>query len=190
MKALQEIGIARAARFVWISVLLVVFRFAFLPPLRTLLLRLYGARVGRDCVIHGFTMINVDRGGFRALRIGDSGFIGDDVLIDLAAPVVIEDHVTLATRSVVLTHLNVGYRDHPLQARFPSQVQGVTIRRGCFIGAGAIVLAGSEIGPEAFVAAGSLVNRRVAEGEVVGGVPIKTLQAGRPSSVANHPSTV
>jgi acetyltransferase-like isoleucine patch superfamily enzyme len=175
VKALQEIGVARAARFVWISVLLVLFRLAFLPPLRSLFLRLCGARVGGDSVIHGFTMINVDRGGFRALQIGANCFIGDEVLIDLAAPVVLEDHVTLATRAVVLTHLNVGYKDHPLQARFPSQTAGVTIRHGSFIGAGAMVLAGSQVGPEAFVAAASLVNRTVGEGEVVGGVPIKTL---------------
>ena len=183
MKALNEIGVARAVRFCWISVLLVVFRLAFLPPVRSLFLRLCGARVGRDTILHGFTMINVDRGGFRALQVGDCCFIGDEVLIDLAAPVVIEDHVTLATRSAVLTHLNVGYRDHPLQARFPPQAAGVTIHRGSFVGACALVLAGSEIGPEAFVAAASLVNRRVAEGEVVGGVPIRTLSASRQSAV-------
>ena len=188
MKALQEIGVARAVRFVWISVLLALFRLAFLPPLRTFFLRMCGARVGGDTVVHGFTMINADRGGFRALRIGASCFIGDEVLIDLAAPVVLEDHVTLATRSAVLTHLNVGYRDHPLQTRFPSQTAGVTIRRGSFIGAGAMVLAGSEIGPEAFVAAASLVNRNVAGGEVVGGVPIRTLHTSRQSTVDSQQS--
>jgi len=183
VKALKEIGFGRAVRFCWISVLLVVFRLAFLPPVRSLFLRLCGARVGRDSVMHGFTLINVDRGGFGALHIGECCFIGDEVLLDLAAPIVIEDHVTLATRAVVLTHLNVGYRDHPLQARFPPQATGVTIRRGSFVGAGATVLAGSEIGPEAFIAAASLVNRRVAEGEVVGGVPIRTLSASRQSAV-------
>jgi len=183
VKALQEIGLARAVRFAWISVLLVVFRLACLPPLRTLFLRLCGAQVGRDSVIHGFTLINVDRGGFRALRIGASCFIGDEVLIDLAAPVVLEDHVTLATRAVVLTHLNVGYKDHPLQGRFPSQTSGVTIRHGSFVGAGATVLSGCDVGPRAFVAAASLVNRPVVEDEVVGGVPIRTLHASRQSGV-------
>ncbi len=190
MKALQEIGFARAVRFVWVSALLVVFRLACLPPLRTLLLRLYGARVGRDSVIHRMTFINVDRGGFQALQIGSSCFVGDEVLIDLAAPVVLEDHVTLATRAIVLTHLNVGYKDHPLQGRFPSQTAGVTVRFGSFVGAGATVLAGCHVGPRAFVAAASLVNRPVAEDEVVGGVPIRTLHTGRQSTVDSHQSTV
>jgi acetyltransferase-like isoleucine patch superfamily enzyme len=117
----------------------------------------------------------VDRGGFRALTIGDHCFVGDEVLFDLAAPVVLEDHVTLAARAVVLTHLNVGYKDHPLQTRFPSVTKGVTIKRGSFIGAGATILAGCSVGPESFVAACALVNRDVAPHETVGGVPIRTL---------------
>jgi acetyltransferase-like isoleucine patch superfamily enzyme len=136
-----------------------------------------GARVGGNTVLHRMTLSNVDRGGFKALTIGASCFVGEEVLIDLAAPVVLEDEVTLAARAMVLTHLNVGYRDHPLQARFPSHAAPVTIRRGSFIGAGATVLAGSSIGPEAFVAAASLVNRDVAAGEAVAGVPIRALSA-------------
>ena len=72
--------------------------------------------------------------------------------------------MTLAGARQVLTHLNVGYRDHPLQARFPPQTAGVTVRRGSFVGAGATLLAGRTVGPEAFVAAGSVVNRDVAAG--------------------------
>jgi acetyltransferase-like isoleucine patch superfamily enzyme len=183
VKALKEIGIPRAVRFVWTSALLVLLRLSFLPPLRSALLRLCGAKVGRDTIIHGLRLINVDRGGFRALQIGANCFVGDEVLLDLAAPVILEDHVTLAVRTAVLTHLNVGYRDHPLQPRFPSQTAGVTIRRGSFLGAGATVLAGCSIGPEAFVAAASLVNRPVAPGEVVGGVPIKTIGAGKSATI-------
>lgn len=175
MKAVREVGAARVLRYLWTSVQLVALRAAFLPPLRAMLLRLFGARIGPDAVIHRITIINADRGGFGALRIGASSFIGDDVLIDLAAPVTLEEHVTLAARAVVLTHLNVGYRDHPLQARFPSRTAAVTLRRGSFVGANATVLAGTTIGPEGFVGAGSLVNRDVARGETVGGVPIRTL---------------
>lgn len=179
MKALREVGAARLARFVWVTLLLGILRVMYLPPLRAAFLRLCGASIGRDTVVHRLTLINVDRGGFRALRVGASCFIGDEVLLDLAAPILLEDEVTLAARAMVLTHLNVGYREHPLQARFPSQTAGVTIKRGSFVGAGATVLAGMSIGPEAFVAAASLVNRDVPAGEVVGGVPIKTIQSDR-----------
>jgi acetyltransferase-like isoleucine patch superfamily enzyme len=89
--------------------------------------------------------------------------------------VVLQELVTLAARAMLLTHLNVGYKDHWLMARFPSEVAGVTILRGSFVGAAAVVLPGCRIGPEALVAAAALVNRDVAPGEVVAGVPIKSI---------------
>ncbi len=177
MKAVREVGLGRIGRFLWTSCLLSVLRRAWIPPVRVALLRLFGAHVGRHAVIHRLTLINVDRGGFSALTIGDHCFVGDEVLIDLAAPVTLEDHVTLAARAQVFTHLNVGYRDHPLQSRFPSKTAEVTIRQGSFVGAGSLILAGLTVGPEAFVAAGSVVTRDVPVGDSVGGVPARSLRA-------------
>ena len=176
MNALNEIGPRRAFRFVWTRFLLAIFRVVPFPPLRTIFLRLCGATIGADTILHRFTMINVDRGGFGALRVGGKCFVGDEVLLDLAAPVVLEDHVTLAARAIILTHLNVGYKDHPLMASFPARQAGVTIERGSFIGAASTILPGCRIGPEAFVAAAALVNRDVLRREVVAGVPIKSIR--------------
>jgi putative colanic acid biosynthesis acetyltransferase WcaF len=177
MKAIREVGVRRILRYLWTSCLLTVLRAAWISPVRVALLRLYGARIGRGTVIHRLTVINADRAGFTALTVGDDCFLGDEVLIDLAAPVVIESQVTLAARAVVLTHLNVGYRDHPLQARFPAHSSSVTLKHGTFVGAGATILAGLTLGPRAFVGACSLVNRHVGADEVVVGVPVKTLPA-------------
>jgi acetyltransferase-like isoleucine patch superfamily enzyme len=47
----------------------------------------------------------------------------------------------------------------------------IEIKDNCFIGYGAIVLAGVTIGPNAVVAAGAVVTKDVPEGTVVGGVP-------------------
>jgi acetyltransferase-like isoleucine patch superfamily enzyme len=176
MKALREVGAARIVRYLWTAFLLGLLRLMCLPPLRAVFLRMCGARVGRQTVLQRVTLINVDRGGFKALQIGAECFIGDEVLIDLAAPVVLEDQVTLAARATILTHLNVGYRDHPLQARFPAQTAGVVIQRGSFVGANATILAGLSVGPEAFVAAGSVVTRDVGAADVVGGVPARALE--------------
>ena len=88
------------------------------------------------------------------------------------AKFVLEDQVTLAARAMILTHMNVGYQDHPLQGRYPSKTAPVVVRRASFIGAGATILAGCTVGPEAFVAACALVNRDVHAGESVRGVPI------------------
>ena len=177
MKVLREVGLRRVGRFIWSSFQLGILRMLPFPPLRSAFLRLCGATIGANTILNRFTLINVDRGGFKSLRIGANCFIGHEALIDLAGPVVLEDHVTLAARTMLVTHLNVGYKDHPLLARFPSDTASVTVLRGSFIGIAAVVLPGCRIGPEAFVGACALVNRDVAPGELVAGVPIR--QVGR-----------
>ncbi len=175
MKAVREVGTARVLRFAWTSALLVLLRLTWISPVRVAFLRICGARIGRGSIVHRLSLVNVDRGGFRALTIGQNCFVGEEVMIDLAAPVTLEDDVTIAARAVVLTHLNVGYGDHPLQARFPARTAGVTLKRGTFVGAMATILAGVSAGPEAFIAAGSLVNHDVGAGAVVAGVPARPL---------------
>ena len=44
-----------------------------------------------------------------------------------------------------------------------------------FIGSGSIILGGVRIGPNAIVAAGSMVNKDVPEGCIVGGCPAKVI---------------
>jgi len=180
MKAIREVGIGRALRYAWSCVLLVGFRMTIWSPVRIAFLKLCGARIGRDSVVLNCSLMNVDRGGFSALRIGSRCFIGDEALLDLAAPITLEDDVTLSARVMVLTHHNVGFKDHPLQARFPSRLAPVLVRRGSFVGAGSLILAGTTLGPEAFVGASTLVNRDLTTGSVVGGVPARAISAGTP----------
>ena len=175
-KALGEIGWRKAWRFlggVLASGLLAV---CVLPQVRALLLRLFGATLGRDCIVHPVRFFNLYRTGFRGLRLGDNVFVGDDCLLDLADEIRLETDVTLTERVTLLTHVNVGYRDHPLQAYFPPVAAPVTIRSGSFVGAGATVLPGVSIGPEAFVAAGAVVTGDVGRRELVAGVPARVIR--------------
>jgi maltose O-acetyltransferase len=177
MKALREVGGRRLLRFVLATAQLLLWRCAIVPPLRTWLLRAFGVAVGPGSIVQRCVFINADRTGFRGLSIGRDCFIGDEVLLDLAAPIVLGHQVTLAARAMVLTHLNVGYKDHPLQEKFPARTAGVTINEGSFVGAGAIVLCGLTIGTEAFVGAATLVNRDVPAGSTVAGVPARAIDA-------------
>ncbi len=176
MKSLREIGIGKAFKFGCLTILMILYKAMIFPQLRVVYLRLLGARIGRNVIIHNARFFNHYRRGFGGLQIGQDCFIGDECLIDLADEVVMSDRVTLAERVTVLTHTNVGYKDHPLQARFPPSTQPVRFESGCFVGAGVIILPGVTIGQCAFVAAGSVVTGDVPASTLVGGVPAKVIR--------------
>lgn len=177
MKAADEVGWGKLLRFAAMTLAMAPYRLALLPPLRTLLLRLYGARIGRRVVLHDVRFFNLYRRGLPGLRIGDDCFLGDECLLDLAEAIEMQEQVTLAERVLILTHTNVGYRDHPLQKHFPASAAAVVLERGCFVGAQALVLPGVRVGACSFVAAGSVVTEDVPARALVAGVPARVVRS-------------
>lgn len=174
-KALREIGPARALRYVLLELALVIHDLLLLPPLRVFWLRVLGASIGSDTVLMGTRFSNLDRTGLGGLKIGARCYLGRGVELDLAERIEVLDETTLADGAMVLTHMNVGFRDHPLQRAFPSLATPVRIGPGAFIGARAMLLPGVQVGKGAFVAAGSVVTRSVPDDMVVGGNPAREL---------------
>ena len=177
MKAAAELGWTKLLRFGIMTLAMLPYRLALFPPVRTLLLRLYGARIGRRVVLHDVRFFNLYRRGISGLRIGDDCFVGDECLLDLAESIEMQEQVTLAERVLILTHTNVGYKDHPLQAHFPASAAPVVLERGCFLGAHALVLPGVRIGSCSFVAAGSVVTEDVPARSLVAGVPARVIRS-------------
>ena len=95
----------------------------------------------------------------RGVQIGKDVWIGYDVVLDTSRPFAIklEEGCVLSLRVTVLAHFR--------------EVQGVTIGRNAFLGAGALILPGVVVGEGAVVAAGSVVNRSVAPFTMVQGNP-------------------
>jgi acetyltransferase-like isoleucine patch superfamily enzyme len=174
--ALGEIGWGRAARFGFFTLAMVPYRLALFPQLRAPWLRLLGARIGRRTILHDVRFFNLYRRGLAGLEIGEECFVGDECLLDLAEGVRLESRVTLAERVLVLTHTNVGYRDHPLQAHFPKTAAPVVVEAGSFLGANVTVLPGVRVGAQSFVAAGSVVTADVPPRTLVAGVPARPLR--------------
>jgi acetyltransferase-like isoleucine patch superfamily enzyme len=94
-------------------------------------------------------------------------------MLDLTGKLRIGDNSTIAARSIILTHTNVGYADHPLRKKYPKKIEGAKIGNCCFIVVGSIILSGIEIGDNAMVGSGSLVTRNVRANSVVFGNPAR-----------------
>jgi acetyltransferase-like isoleucine patch superfamily enzyme len=176
VKAVDEIGLRAAARFGFFTLAMVPYRMALFPPLRKAWLELLGARIGAKVILHDVRFFNLYRRGLSGLRVGDECFLGDECLLDLAESIELGSQVTLAERVLILTHTNVGYRDHPLQAHVPASAAPVTIGSGSFVGAQATILSGVQLGARSFVAAGSVVTRDVPPATLVAGVPARVIK--------------
>ena len=176
MKALRQIGLIRAARFGFFTLAMVPYRLLLFPQLRAAWLRLLGARIGPRAILHDIRFFNLYRRGLPGFEVGADCFLGDECLLDLAEGIRLEAQVTLAERVLILTHMNVGYEDHPLQAHFPASAAPVVLERGCFVGAAVTILPGLTIGRESFVAAGSVVTGDVPPRTLVAGVPARRVR--------------
>jgi maltose O-acetyltransferase len=176
MKALQTIGVAKALRFVWYAIISKILHCVILPQTRVLIMRMCGAKIGSDTIIGNVSLANLYHYGFSRLIIGSKVFIGDECSLDCRGGITIEDDVTLSNRTQIVTHVNVGYADHPLQKKYPTNEKRVTIKCGSYLGTGAIVLPGITIGNEAVIGAGAVVTRNVHAQTVVVGVPARPMR--------------
>jgi acetyltransferase-like isoleucine patch superfamily enzyme len=143
-------------------------------------LRSYGARVGEDVRFRSPLVIhNSDDAPGRyygKLEIGSHCYFGRELFLDLQDRIVVEDHVTVSHRVMILTHTDAG--TSPLRDTFvPTSNAPVVIRSGAYIGANATILQGVEIGRSSIVGAGAVVTRSVPAGSVVVGVPARVVKS-------------
>ena len=128
-----------------------------------------GARVGADCIIGRDAFIDV------------GVLIGDRVKIQNAALVyhgtTVEDGVFIGPNAILTNDR------YPRSVTSTGDLAGpgdwevgqIALREGCSIGAGAIVVAGSDVGRYAMVGAGAVVTRTVTDHALVAGNPARRL---------------
>lgn len=131
--------------------------------------------IGIDNDIQPPLIIHNAGSDYSHLSIGSYCHIGKDVFLDLAAPITIEDRVTVAMRATIVTHMDVG--KSPLRdVHYPNHGGPVHVSAGAYVGACALILPGVTIGVCAVVAAGAVVTHDVAPYTVVAGVPATVLK--------------
>jgi serine acetyltransferase len=131
-----------------------------------------------------------DLGDAAVLRVGDRCVIGRGSHIVAHQSIVIGDDVYTGPY-VYITDQNHGYADPdiPIGRQWPSNT-AVSIGRGSWLGAGAIVLPGACIGRNVVVAAGAVVRGQVPDRCVVAGVPARVVREYSATSGWVRPSPV
>lgn len=117
-----------------------------------------------------FTPLYINYG--KNTKIGKNVFINFDcTFLDLGG-ITIEDDVLIAPKVSILSE------GHPLSpAERHALIPGpIHIKKGAWIGAGAIILQGVTIGENSVVAAGAIVSRDVPDNAIVGGIPAKVIK--------------
>ena len=106
------------------------------------------------------------------ITIGKNVFINAGCKFQDQGGIIIEDDALIG-HAVILATLNHGLAPEKRQQLHPAPIH---IKKGVWIGAGAIVTQGVTIGEHAVVAAGAVVNRDVPPYTIVGGVPAKVIK--------------
>jgi acetyltransferase-like isoleucine patch superfamily enzyme len=150
-----------------------------------------GCIVGEGCIIRSgsiiYERVKIGNGvqlGHNVLvreetKIGDGSSIGSYAIIEgetcIGSRVNVQSNVFIPRRTVIEDGVFLGPGVVITNDKYPPSGKIVTTRicRGAIIAANAIIIAGVKVGPNSFVAAGSVVTKDVPEGVAVKGSPAK-----------------
>lgn len=126
------------------------------------------------CMI-GDGVVLASQGGY--IEVGDHTTIHDYSIVYGFGGVVVGDDTRIAAACVIVSHEHI-FSDPSKKIREVSCVgKNIKIGKDCWIGAGARILGGVQIGDRAIVGAGAVVTQDVTKEVVVAGVPAKPISS-------------
>ena len=134
---------------------------------RRLVLRMFGARIGRGVHLHNSTRVTMPWN----LTVGDWAAIGEDALVYNLGPVTIGERATISHR----VHLCAGTHDYT-QADLPLLKPPIHIRSQAWVCASAFVGPGVTVGEGAIVGGAAVATRDVPDWTIVAGNPAKEVK--------------
>jgi putative colanic acid biosynthesis acetyltransferase WcaF len=144
---------------------------------RVTLLRIFGAKVGKDTLIR-----NIHVKFPWNLEVGDRCWLGEGVWLHN------QDKLTIGADSVISQQSFITTGSHELRTTMDLVTRPVRIGQGVWITSRCIVLAGVEIGDNAVLTPGSVANRSLAGGGIYGGNPARLLRARWQTESRTHES--
>jgi putative colanic acid biosynthesis acetyltransferase WcaF len=156
-------------RVLWSMVEATLFHYSFhtWSGFRSTLLRLFGAQIGRKCMIRRTCRTYYPWN----LKIGDLSCLGDFVQVYNLAPIEIGKGVTISQEAYLCT----GTHDYRLRS-MPLVTSPIYIEDDAWICARAFVGPGITVGKGGIVAAAAVVTRDVEDWTIVGGNPAKFIK--------------
>jgi acetyltransferase-like isoleucine patch superfamily enzyme len=149
-----------------------------------------GSRIGERAVIGDQACVRERSVVGAGSVIGRGAMVEHDVVI--GERVKLLDHAYLTAHSVVEDDVFIGpgtltANDDSMGRHEPGiPLVGVTLRRACRIGTGALLLPGIEVGEESVVGAGAIVRHDVPPRAVVMGVPARVVRTIDPSELLEN----
>lgn len=130
--------------------------------------------LGQRCVLQRDVWLNI--GGSEArFELGDYGFVGRGVEIEVSTSVVIGSGALIAPGVFMTDHNHSTSAGAPMFEQ-PCIASPIRIGDDVWIGANAVILPGVSIGDGAVIAAGAVVSKDVPPRAIVGGVPARVLR--------------
>lgn len=162
-------GASRLKEWLWVFLKIIVLLspVPFPSSLKVLLLRCFGAVIGKGVVIRPRVNITFPW----RVSIGDDVWIGEEVLILSLAPVTIGSDVCISQRAFLCT----GSHDYH-SATFDLVTEPIVVESQSWIAAQAFVAPGVTISSGSVVAGGSVVVNDVPPDSIVAGNPAKVLR--------------
>ncbi|WP_077969440.1 acyltransferase [Streptomyces tsukubensis] len=144
--------------------------------------------LGEHCVIA--EQVTLTAGLMPGLDLGPDAILrlGDGVVLGRGSHVIADTTVTIGDNCffgpyVYVTSTNHSYDDphQPVGKQWP-RMEPVSIGPGCWIGTGAVILPGANIGRNVVVAAGAVVRGEVPDHAVVAGAPARVVRRWDPDA--------
>jgi putative colanic acid biosynthesis acetyltransferase WcaF len=159
-------GRNRLVQALWFFLGLPLLRCTVMPfsTVRVILLRVFGARIGRKVVVKPGVRVKYPW----LLSVGDFSWLGEDVWVDNLAPVTLGNSVCLSQGAFLCTG-NHDWAD----VRFGLVIKPIILEDGSWVGARATIGPGVTLQAGAVAAAGSVVTRSLCACEIHSGNPAR-----------------